>query len=291
MMIEVDLITGFLGSGKTTFLKQYAKYYMDQGIRIGILENDHGAVNVDMLLLQGLRGENCELEMVAGGCDADCHKRRFKTKLISMAMSGYKRVIVEPSGIFDVDEFFDTLREEPLENWYTIGNVITVVDATSCQNEFESKQAQYYFESQLVNAGAIVMSHTENLSAEEIDEISNQIRQDDNQKILAKDIRGLEQEDLELLSQVGFRRGDFVKRILDFEPYETEYIMEVPTTKKELKQQLDEWFQSEEENVLRVKGFFKEEGKWWQVNAIPGNYQFEEIPVGQEVIIVIRGRS
>lgn len=135
------------------------------------------------------------------------------------------------------------------------------------------------------------MSHTENLSAEEIDEISNQVRQDDNQKILAKDIRGLEQEDLELLSQVGFRRGDFVKRISDFEPYETEYIMEVPTTKNELKQQLDEWFQSEEENVLRVKGFFKEEGKWWQVNAIPGNYQFEEIPVGQEVIIVIRGRS
>ncbi|MBQ3773555.1 MAG: GTPase (G3E family), partial [Pseudobutyrivibrio sp.] len=102
-MIKVDLITGFLGSGKTTFLKKYAKYFMDQGMRIGILENDYGAVNVDMLLLNELRGENCELEMVAGGCDADCHRRRFKTKLISMGMSGYDRVIIEPSGIFDVD--------------------------------------------------------------------------------------------------------------------------------------------------------------------------------------------
>ena len=48
-MIKIDLITGFLGSGKTTFLKQYAKYLMAQGKNIGILENDFGAVNVDML--------------------------------------------------------------------------------------------------------------------------------------------------------------------------------------------------------------------------------------------------
>ena len=98
-MIKVDLITGFLGSGKTTFLKKYANYFISQDKRIGILENDYGAVNVDMLLLNDLRGDNCELEMVAGGCDADCHKRRFKTKLIAMAMSGYDRVIIEPSGL------------------------------------------------------------------------------------------------------------------------------------------------------------------------------------------------
>ena len=96
---------------------------------IGILENDYGAVNVDMMLLQDLMGDNCELEMVAGGCNKDCHRRRFKTKLIAMGMCGYDRVLVEPSGIFDVDEFFDALREEPLDQWYEIGNVIAIVDA------------------------------------------------------------------------------------------------------------------------------------------------------------------
>ena len=55
-MVTIDLITGFLGSGKTTFIKRYAKYLMDQGLNIGILENDFGAVNVDMLLLQELMG-------------------------------------------------------------------------------------------------------------------------------------------------------------------------------------------------------------------------------------------
>ncbi len=58
-----------------------------------------------MMLLKDLEGENCELEMIAGGCDAECHRRRFRTKLIAMGMCGYDRVIVEPSGIYDVDEF------------------------------------------------------------------------------------------------------------------------------------------------------------------------------------------
>ena len=97
-MVTIDLITGFLGSGKTTFLKKYAEYLMDQGLHIGILENDFGAINVDMLMLHELRGDQCELEMIAGGCDAESHRRRFRTKLISMRMCGYDRVLVEPTG-------------------------------------------------------------------------------------------------------------------------------------------------------------------------------------------------
>ena len=119
-MVKIDLITGFLGSGKTTFIKKYAKYLLDKGMNIGILENDFGAVNVDMLLLQDLMGDNCELEMISGGCDKETHRRRFRTKLIAMGMCGYDRVLIEPSGIFDVDEFFDALYEEPLDKWYQI---------------------------------------------------------------------------------------------------------------------------------------------------------------------------
>ena len=145
-MVKIDLITGFLGSGKTTFIKKYARYLLDQGLNIGILENDFGAVNVDMMLLKDLEGDHCELEMVSGGCDADCHRRRFKTKLIAMGMCGYDRVIVEPSGIFDMDEFFDILREEPLDQWYEIGNVIAILDARLENNL--SQQADYLLASE-----------------------------------------------------------------------------------------------------------------------------------------------
>ena len=70
---KVDLVTGFLGAGKTTFIKKYARYLLDKGCKIGVLENDFGAVNVDMLLLQELLDENCDLEMVSAA-DKDCHR-------------------------------------------------------------------------------------------------------------------------------------------------------------------------------------------------------------------------
>ena len=85
-MVQVDLITGFLGSGKTTFMRHYARYMVQQGWNVCILENDFGAVNVDMLLLQELMGDKCELEMIAGGCDRETHRRRFRTKLIAMGL-------------------------------------------------------------------------------------------------------------------------------------------------------------------------------------------------------------
>ena len=164
-MVKIDLITGFLGSGKTTFLKKYAKRLMEQGQNIGILENDFGAVNVDMMLLQELEGEQCELEMISGGCDPETHRRRFRTKLIAMGMCGYDRVLVEPSGIYDMDEFFDVLHEEPLDQWYEIGNVIAVVDARL--EDTLSPEAEYLLASQAANAGCMILSKCDTATEEQ----------------------------------------------------------------------------------------------------------------------------
>ena len=117
-MIKVDLITGFLGSGKTTFIRKYASYLVEQGMKVGIIENDFGAINVDMVMLSDLDSERCDVEQIVGGNVETDWKRRFKAKLIAMAMQGFQRVVVEPSGIYDVDAFFDVLYEEPVINWY-----------------------------------------------------------------------------------------------------------------------------------------------------------------------------
>ena len=171
-MVKIDLVTGFLGSGKTTFLKKYAKRLMEQGQNIGILENDFGAVNVDMMLLQELEGEQCELEMISGGCDPETHRRRFRTKLIAMGMCGYDRVIVEPSGIFDVDEFFDALHEEPLDKWYEIGNVIAIVDAKLAEDL--SAEADYLLASEVADAGYVLLSRSQEATVEEISSTKEQ---------------------------------------------------------------------------------------------------------------------
>ena len=159
-MIKIDLVTGFLGSGKTTFIKKYVRYFIDKGQKIGILENDYGAINIDLMLLGDLSGDNCEIEMIIGGGDPETHKRRFRTKLIAMAMSGYDRVIVEPSGIFEPEEFFDLLHEEPLDSWYEAGSVITIVDVSFEADMSES--SRYLLATQLASAGAIIFSRQEN---------------------------------------------------------------------------------------------------------------------------------
>ena len=164
---KVDLVTGFLGAGKTTFIKKYARYLLDKGCKIGVLENDFGAVNVDMLLLQELLDENCDLEMVSAA-DKDCHRRRFKTKLIAMGMRGLDRVIVEPSGIYEADEFFDVLREEPLDNWYEIGSVITIADA--CLDTNLSEASDYLLASQLSEAGIVLMSKCQEATKQELED-------------------------------------------------------------------------------------------------------------------------
>ena len=150
-MVQVDLITGFLGAGKTTFLRRYVRYLVQQGHKVCILENDFGAVNVDAMLVQEVLGPGCDVETISGGCDCDTHQRRMRTKLIAMAMRGFDRVVVEPSGIFDVDEFFDILRDDPLDRWYQLGSVIAIVDALL--PETLSPQAEYLLASETMNAG------------------------------------------------------------------------------------------------------------------------------------------
>ncbi|MBQ9234119.1 MAG: GTPase (G3E family) [Lachnospiraceae bacterium] len=166
-MTKVDLITGFLGSGKTTFIRKYVEYLLDKKENVCILENDYGAINVDMMLLADLEEKGCGLEMVAGGCDYDCHRRRFKTKLITMAMLGYNRVIIEPSGIFDVDEFFEMLPEETLDRLYEIGNVIAIVKA-DLENDM-SVEADCMLASQLAEAGMVLLSRVQEVAHEQLE--------------------------------------------------------------------------------------------------------------------------
>ena len=298
-MIKVDLITGFLGSGKTTFLKRYAKSFIDQGQRIGILENDYGAVNVDMLLLNDLRGDNCELEMVAGGCDANCHKRRFKTKLISMGMSGYDRVIIEPSGIFDVDEFFDSLRDEPLDRWYEIGNVITIVDAKLANNtSILSEDSDFFLASQLANAGIIVLSRTQLASDSEIAATITHMKEAANKAkldkyiesiIFAKDWSQLTSDDFKQISESGYSTHSYIKKLgTDDSSYKTLYFLELPMEKDGLEEKINTLMtDSSFGKILRAKGFLQDQGQWYQFNATREDFQIAQMPVGQQVFIII----
>ena len=295
-MIKIDLITGFLGAGKTTFLKKYARYLLDQGQNIGILENDFGAVNVDMMFLKDLEGEHCELEMVSGGCDADCHRRRFKTKLIAMGMCGYDRVLVEPSGIFDVDEFFDALREEPLDQWYEIGSVIAVVDA-GLEPEL-SRDEEYVLASEVADAGCVILSRSQLVPEEKQKETIAHINRSMElvkcsrrfeQEIIGKDWDHLTDADFEQIRNSSYVMADFAK--LGFqkeEVFSSLSFLNVQTDEKKLKKIVEQLFSSTEAGqVLRVKGFWQQDGQWMELNVTSRSMTVGPVLAGQQVLIVI----
>ena len=294
-MVKIDLITGFLGSGKTTFIKKYARYLLDQGLNIGILENDFGAVNVDMMLLKDLEGDHCELEMVSGGCDADCHRRRFKTKLIAMGMCGYDRVIVEPSGIFDMDEFFDILREEPMDQWYEIGSVIAVVDAgLDCG---QSEAADYLLASEAAGAGCIVLSKVKNVSAEQTEAVKEHLEQAMKKvgcrrslfgHIIASDWEQFTEEDYQRLMNCGYEPASYRKTDAAA-AFDSLFFMNLELTAEELKERTARLFEEPGcGHILRVKGFVKaEDGRWLELNATRREQTLAVSPDGQEVLIVI----
>lgn len=295
-MIKVDLITGFLGSGKTTFIKKYATYLINQGYKVGIIENDFGAVNVDMMLLQDLQSENCELEMVAGACDKDCHQRRFKTKLISMGMRQFDRVLVEPSGIFDVDEFFDILHEEPLTNWYEIGNVFAIVDSSLEKNL--SKEASYLLASQVVSAGKVLLSKVDLTSQERINETIQLINQAltsfhgkeiESARIKIKQWKDFEKEDYEELLESGYTNNSIEKLWFDQnEAFQSLYYMNNHFNQEEFIEKIDTIFLDQDcGHVMRVKGFYQKDNKWYEMNMTQESKTIQEIPEGQDVIIVI----
>lgn len=296
-MIQIDLITGFLGSGKTTFIRKYAKYLLDQGLNIGILENDFGAVNVDAVLLQDILGDHCTLEMVAGGCDADCHRRRFKTKLIAMGMCGYDRVLVEPSGIFDMDEFFDALHEEPLDRWYETGNVITIIDAGLEQNLSEA--SRFLLASQVVQAGTILYSHTQEVTNGQLVSTQSYVEQslenlhckkNSNQLVIQKDWDSLQESDYKAIMSSGYHTADYTKLWLDEQnAYDSIYFMNMEFTEEFLRRSCAKILKDSAcGKVFRIKGFQElPDGQWISINVTHQRTDIQPVSNGQSVLIVI----
>ncbi len=312
-MVKIDLITGFLGSGKTTFLIDYAKYLVGCGEKVAVVVNDHGAINVDRLLLEDALKGICHLEMVIGG-DSDCRRRRLKTKLIAMGMQGFSRVLLEPSGVFDVDEFFDMLFEEPLDRWYEIGNVLAIVEAGLSRDL--SMSGRYLLTSQAAKAGRVILSKGEGVSEEErasfIEYINESLQLFKCTTVLKESriynwkLGEISEEDYLMLSKSGYRSGEMIKLPVDEEEafdslfYFHVRLKDIDGSKPKVvavKERLNETIRALFEdpdcgNIMRIKGFIKinpdsDVSGWLEVNATKTEVLIRQIPVGQELFIVI----
>ena len=303
-MIRVDLVTGFLGSGKTTFLRHYARYLTNLGEKVCILENDYGAINVDRLLLQDLEGDRCSVEMIVGGDGSEAHRRRLKTKLIAMAMLGYDRVVVEPSGVYDVDEFFDILYEEPLDRWYETGSVIAVVPADAggtADMSTGGAAREYFLMAQAAAAGCVLFSRVQECSDGQIETAEEYLQSllakyhcAHELRFLAKDWNDLTQDDFAMLSSCGYRHADHVKiPAEELGGYESHFYFHPVLSREQLAGAVGKAFSDPScGKILRIKGCIREGAdsaapQWLSFNATAQKTELQPVANGQEVVIII----
>ena len=293
-MIKIDLITGPLGSGKTTFIKKYLEYLVKQNEKIGVIENDYGAINVDRMLLNDFSGGHVDVQMIVGGCGRDCHVRRFKSKLITMSLLGYKRVIVEPSGIYDMDEFFDVLSDDDIVSRYEIGSIIAITKTGLDDNL--SPEEKYVMASEVSSAGKIVLSfyNGQNIN-DTLNKLNDSLKEIKARRILETDdlffkpFEEINDEDFKILEHSGYRQVSYEKKYhledLDFKPM---FFLNPEGSLDDILNTVERlWHDEGIGKILRIKGFVNENNKWYEINSINDKTDVREINKGQSLIIII----
>lgn len=148
----VDLITGFLGAGKTTLIRRYTDWLDAQGVSYVVLENEFGTAGVDAQLLGG------NVRELSGGCICCGQKVNFHNLLLELAHEA-DRIIVEPSGVFNADDYFDIMDSPEVRKAAVCGMTVGVVDPLTLPALTDTDREVLY--SELICCGAVLLSRTD----------------------------------------------------------------------------------------------------------------------------------
>ncbi len=161
-MTKIDIISGFLGAGKTTLIKKLiAEAYA--GEKLVLIENEFGEIGIDGGFLQDAGISVTEMN---SGCIC-CSLVGDFGKALAQVLEQYSpdRIVIEPSGVgklSDVIRAVENLdRDDIALNCFT-----TVVDAAKCK--MYMKNFGEFFNNQVEHASAIILSHTDNMSEDKL---------------------------------------------------------------------------------------------------------------------------
>ena len=162
-MTKIDIISGFLGAGKTTLIKKLiAEAY--SGEKLVLIENEFGEIGVDGGFLKDAGVEITEMN---SGCICCSLVGDFGTAL-KQVITDYTpdRVIIEPSGVGKLSDVMKAVEDVKEQVEVTINSATTVVDVSKCK--MYMKNFGEFFNNQVESAGTIVLSRTQNVKEDKI---------------------------------------------------------------------------------------------------------------------------
>ena len=164
-MTKIDIISGFLGAGKTTLIKKLLSEAF-AGEQVVLIENEFGEIGIDGGFL---KESGIEIREMNSGCICCSLVGDFGKSLREVVDTYHPdRILIEPSGVGKLSDVIKAVQDVQSEIDAKLNSFTTVVDVTKCR--IYRKNFGEFFSNQIEYAGAVILSRTDKAKPEKIEE-------------------------------------------------------------------------------------------------------------------------
>lgn len=170
-MTKIDIISGFLGAGKTTLIKKLIAEGF-QGEKLVLIENEFGEIGIDGGFL---KDAGVQINEMNSGCIC-CSLVGDFGKALKQVLDDYSpdRIIIEPSGVGKLSDVMKAVADMH-ESEIVINSASAVVDAQKCK--MYMKNFGEFFNNQIENAGTIILSRSQKLSEDKLEDVVARLKE------------------------------------------------------------------------------------------------------------------
>lgn len=170
-MTKIDIISGFLGAGKTTFIKKMLEEVFE-GEKIVLIENEFGEIGIDGGFL---KDSGIEISELNSGCICCSLVGDFGKNLREVMERFHpERILIEPSGVGKLSDVMKSVKEVEEENEVRLNGLVTVVNTAKATKQMRAFGE--FFNNQIEYATVIVLSRTQNVKPEQTEAVAKAIR-------------------------------------------------------------------------------------------------------------------
>ncbi len=170
-MTKIDIISGFLGAGKTTFIKKMLEEVFE-GEKIVLIENEFGEIGIDGGFL---KDSGIEISELNSGCICCSLVGDFGKNLREVMERFHpERILIEPSGVGKLSDVMKSVKEVEEEHEVRLNGLVTVVNTAKATKQMRAFGE--FFNNQIEYATVIVLSRTQNVKPEQTEAVAKAIR-------------------------------------------------------------------------------------------------------------------
>ncbi|MCI9143366.1 MAG: GTP-binding protein, partial [Lachnospiraceae bacterium] len=178
-MTKIDVFSGFLGAGKTTLIKKLLKEALD-GSKTVLIENEFGEIGIDGGFL---KEAGIEIKEMNSGCICCSLVGDFGTSLKEVIETyAPERILIEPSGVGKLSDVLKAVENVAADLDVQVNSAVAVVDASKAKMYI--KNFGEFFINQIEYAGTILLSRTDKVSADRLQECVKLIREHNEKAVI-----------------------------------------------------------------------------------------------------------